>query len=384
VRIFVRAFFIYCASKLIKMLNSKDILIVTTSTIEGQKIIRHIKPVTAHIVAGTNVFSDIFADLSDVFGGRSTSYQKQLTSLYNEAIYKLKLAAYELGANCIVGLSIDMDEVSGKNKSMFMLTAIGTAVVTEEIINEPRNINIEERYENVSYERLNVLHKKKELLKKAEQGVFNLNDNQWKFVTDNQIHEIFPFLLKSYQAVVTGQLLQVTVKEFYDKVLIYIDAFPEESKISMLYECLNIEKSEHILSMLSKIVYDLQLLDLNYVNELLQNDDFQKQKKGLQLVTYNKAFYNKEDVKILGSISDYIQCNFKERGKRTTKKQMLSSKEKEVWICECGKTNDIGSNNDHCDTCTKDIYGFKNNDITPVKAIENINLKIELISELVK
>jgi uncharacterized protein YbjQ (UPF0145 family) len=78
------------------------------------------------------LFSDIFASFSDLFGGRSQTYQNHLTSLYNEAIENIKFAAYEIGANCIVGLSIDMDEISGKGKSMIMLTAIGTAVIIEE------------------------------------------------------------------------------------------------------------------------------------------------------------------------------------------------------------------------------------------------------------
>src|SRR6267378_5006770 len=113
------------------MPNPKDILVVTTSSIEGLKIKSYLRPVSAHIVAGTNLFSDFLGGLTDVFGGRSQTYQKQLTSLYNEAIYRLKFTAYELGANCIVGLSVDMDEISGKGKSMFMLTALGTAVVIE-------------------------------------------------------------------------------------------------------------------------------------------------------------------------------------------------------------------------------------------------------------
>ena len=96
------------------MLNPKDVLITTTSTVDGLKIKKYLKPVSAHIVAGTNLFSDFFASFSDVFGGRSNTYQKQLASLYNEATERIKFAAYEIGANYIVGLNIDMDEISRK------------------------------------------------------------------------------------------------------------------------------------------------------------------------------------------------------------------------------------------------------------------------------
>ncbi len=103
------------------MASPKDVLVITASSTDGLKIKRYLKPVSAHIVAGTNLFSDFFGGLTDVFGGRSQTYQRQLTSLYNEAIERIKIAAYEIGANCIVGLNIDMDEISGKGKSMFML-----------------------------------------------------------------------------------------------------------------------------------------------------------------------------------------------------------------------------------------------------------------------
>ena len=62
------------------------------------------------------------------------------------------------------------------------------------------------------------------------------------------------------------------------------------------------------------------------------------------------------------------------------KKQLLSSKEKEVWACECSKTNDIGS---YCSGCKKDIYGFSANEVSPSKVLANLEEKISLIAEYV-
>ena len=63
------------------------------------------------------------------------------------------------------------------------------------------------------------------------------------------------------------------------------------------------------------------------------------------------------------------------------KKQLLSSKEKEVWTCECSKTNDIGS---YCSSCKKDIYGFTSNEVSPPKVLTNLDENISLITEYVK
>jgi hypothetical protein len=50
-----------------KMLNT-NMLVTTTSAIEGLKIKKYLQPISAHVVAGTNLFSDIGASLSDIFG----------------------------------------------------------------------------------------------------------------------------------------------------------------------------------------------------------------------------------------------------------------------------------------------------------------------------
>jgi hypothetical protein len=69
----------------------------------------------------------------------------------------------------------------------------------------------------------------------------------------------------------------------------------------------------------------------------------------------------------LKSLIEIIKTKFPERGSRSMKKQLLSSKEKEVWNCECNKTNDIGS---YCSACKKDIYGFTINEVSPPKVLQ--------------
>jgi len=113
------------------MNKMNNILVTTTNNLEGLKIKQYLKPLSAHVVAGTNFFSDFFASFSDVFGGRSGTYQRQLSSIYTEAIETLKQSAVEIGANAIIGMKVDLDEISGKGKSMFMITATGTAVIIE-------------------------------------------------------------------------------------------------------------------------------------------------------------------------------------------------------------------------------------------------------------
>ncbi len=104
-------------------------LITSTPILEGNKIIEYKGLITARVVTGTGFFSDMFAGVSDLVGGKSGTYQKQLKSINDEVLKLLEEEATFKQANAIVGASLDYDEISGKGKQMFMVSAVGTAVV---------------------------------------------------------------------------------------------------------------------------------------------------------------------------------------------------------------------------------------------------------------
>lgn len=103
-------------------------LLSTTSSIENYQIEAHIGVICHNIVIGSNFVSDFFASFSDVFGGYSGTYQSKMDMMYNEAMKSLSVKARAKGANAVVGIKIDFDEISGQGKQMFMMSASGTAV----------------------------------------------------------------------------------------------------------------------------------------------------------------------------------------------------------------------------------------------------------------
>lgn len=108
-----------------------NVIIVTTEQIAHYTIKKYCGLVTANQVVGANLFADMFAGLTDIVGGRSGAYREKLDDLYKDVKEQLSDKARDLGANAVVGFRINFDEVSGKGKSMFMVTCIGTAVVVE-------------------------------------------------------------------------------------------------------------------------------------------------------------------------------------------------------------------------------------------------------------
>ena len=106
-------------------------IVTTTNSVEGYSIRKYLGVVNANVVIGTNLFSDIAASLTDVFGGRSGSYKSKLTTIYDEVMKELIGKAENYHADAIVGLHVDFDEISGGGKSMFMVSASGTAITLE-------------------------------------------------------------------------------------------------------------------------------------------------------------------------------------------------------------------------------------------------------------
>ena len=105
-------------------------IITTTSSVEGTFIIDYLGVVTGEAVMGNNFVRDMFANIADSLGPRSRSYEKSLREAKEVAMEIIREQAEQLGANAIVGLSLDY-EVMGKENGMLMLSVAGTAVRIE-------------------------------------------------------------------------------------------------------------------------------------------------------------------------------------------------------------------------------------------------------------
>jgi uncharacterized protein YbjQ (UPF0145 family) len=104
--------------------------ITTTPSLEGRRIVRYLGVVAGEAIMGANVFKDLFAGVRDIVGGRSGTYERELQRAREIALDELEQRARALGANAVVGVDLDY-EVLGQGNSMLMVSASGTAVVTE-------------------------------------------------------------------------------------------------------------------------------------------------------------------------------------------------------------------------------------------------------------
>jgi len=105
-------------------------ILSTTATLDGRRITRYAGIVTGEAIIGANIFSDFFARVRDIVGGRAGAYESKLGEAREIAMREMQESAAQLGANAIVGIDLDY-EVLGEKNGMLMVTVSGTAVVVE-------------------------------------------------------------------------------------------------------------------------------------------------------------------------------------------------------------------------------------------------------------
>lgn len=105
-------------------------ILTTTPSIEGQKIVNYKGVITSEAIMGANIVRDFFAGITDIIGGRSGVYEEKLQEAREVCLRELEYRASRLGANAVVGIDLDY-EVVGQGGSMLMVSASGTAVVVE-------------------------------------------------------------------------------------------------------------------------------------------------------------------------------------------------------------------------------------------------------------
>jgi len=108
--------------------KENQMILTTTSHIEGQKISKYFGIVSGETILGANVFRDIGASWRNFVGGRAKAYEASLREAKELAINDIMAQANSLGANAIIGMRLDYETVG---TGMLMVTVSGTAVLIE-------------------------------------------------------------------------------------------------------------------------------------------------------------------------------------------------------------------------------------------------------------
>lgn len=99
--------------------------ITTTNGFDGITIREYKGMVFGEIIAANSLSANIANPFIGITGGRASAIENEFNTMRNTAVNEMIERAKNMGANAVVGVRVDVDELS----DYIMVTASGTAVV---------------------------------------------------------------------------------------------------------------------------------------------------------------------------------------------------------------------------------------------------------------
>jgi len=348
------------------------IITTTTNNIEGCEVKQYYQPISSNVVVGTNLFSDISASFTDFFGGRSFSYEEKLNKLYSEAFDKLKNQAASLGANAVIGIAVDVDEISGGGKQMFMVSVTGTPV---SIIKIGKNDTLSTNEGILDGKRISSIIAEKKLAEALEDADYQPTQQDLKTILNSNSGVlntgIISFLSNHNIRRDSG------LTEFIE----YFKNLDANEAIEMIYDNLLDNPTNDFILNAKRIVSSFNLIDIQKNSDLLDSENDKVKILGLSLLNVDKDFYKAEDIDLITKAILKIESAFPIKFEYfTSKKGLFSSEEIERWKCSCGQTH--SSIDRYCFSCKKSVYGLSDSEAQPDETIEHLKLTKATIEEL--
>ena len=110
--------------------DTRPMIVTTTNELEGYRVVRHLGVVRGLSVRSRSVVGNIGAAIQILFGGNIAIYTRLAEDARNEAYGLLIQHAEEAGANAILAMRYDANEMAS---AVTEVLAYGTAVVVEKL-----------------------------------------------------------------------------------------------------------------------------------------------------------------------------------------------------------------------------------------------------------
>ncbi|MBD1394975.1 YbjQ family protein [Mucilaginibacter glaciei] len=108
-----------------------DISLITTSNaLDGYKVVKHLGVIRGITVRSRSVVGNFAGGIQSLFGGRLSVYVELCENARQEAFHLMIQHAQAIGANAIIGMRYDANEVM---QGITEVLAYGTAVVVEKV-----------------------------------------------------------------------------------------------------------------------------------------------------------------------------------------------------------------------------------------------------------
>ena len=108
--------------------GANQMIVSTTFDIAGYRVVRHLGLVRGVTVRSRSIVGNFFGGIQSIFGGRLSVYVSLAENSRQEAFDRMCQHAAEGGANAIIGMRYDANEIMG---GVTEVLAYGTAVLVE-------------------------------------------------------------------------------------------------------------------------------------------------------------------------------------------------------------------------------------------------------------
>lgn len=349
----------------------KRLFISTTNHIDNGKAVAYYGVVSSHLVAGTGFLSDFAASFSDFFGGRSKSYRRQMESLYDEALDELSEKARLMGANSVLGLKIEVDNIAAKGMSMFMITAVGTAAKIE----YDQSAQEEGRPEAVSSAALIHEMEKRAILKNLEDKDAVLPSKSWEYILKSPDNDyVGPLTRRYYEVMEHYNDYDADYRsKFVDNFASFFSMVERDQALKVVYDGLYYESSQ---TTAVDLIKDHQLFDAKSIQKLV---DEKYIRVAVSLLSVEQPSYTESDLHDMEALAEMFD-HLPDLGKIELVKAGMFGKESEKYICRHGHQND--PQEEYCLDCRENIKGLTLNDLQEIEKYKNrISVLKDLLSQ---
>jgi len=348
-------------------------IVTTTNSVEGQRIDRYLGVVSAHVVAGTGLFSDVAASFSDIFGGRSTSYQRQVASIYKEALDRLITSAQKARASALVGVKVDVDEIGGGGKSMMMITATGTAVrfATSQAQAAESAGGFVDHREVIDADKL----------ARLADGDPNkgISKEDIEFLVERRDASVLPRLIRAVEIVseryLDSSFSSVENMQIVEAAKRVIDALPVSDSAAQLRKAY-----KHSVGTATRFFHERIAVnragDLDEAEVWLQSDDLNTRKRGT-ILAFLPLSFGEGDVAKLERLATLVESVFPETSREVEQGGLIGRK----MVVECGYCDghfDRGT----CLKCKRDARGFKPDEMPPDDIVSHLRSRARALASL--
>ena len=338
----------------------KQVLMSTTNSVENAKSIEYLGVVSAHVVTGAGYLSDLAASFTDFFGGRSGSYQRQLESIYDEALEELSRKATAKGGNAVLGLKMDIDNISGKGMSMFMITAMGTAASIQ-FEKEEKQIDIPNAITSSAL--INEIAKRR-ILKILGDDSTALPKEDWEAILLHPDKDYALPITRRYFYVKARSLQYAEdyLQAFQNNYSSYVQSVDRSLIIPGVYEQM---KNPDYVPAARKLIRELALFDAPNILDLIRNGFLSE---ALQVLEAEQPSYNEED---LAGMEAIVTCldQLPDIGRVEFVKGGVFAKDGKRYVCQCGHKNDLDV--EFCSDCGRNIKGLNRYQVEVTNIFKN-------------